>query len=205
MIGELTRVRMISDICGCLVKQYIRWGEAMCWQLVDQQSPDREVKVQQSHSVAQQWKAWSFRLVTATRKDQLRLHPYPLLLCTKFLSKQSWFLDDLQQALDAIPPSEWYVIMEDFNAQIGGSKASVNDQRESVHGSHGLRETNDAGCGLLTFLSINEVTVCNTWFPKQTIHKHTQQHPLPKRWHCTSQTIMTDSLLTAQATAPTID
>ena len=42
----------------------------------------------------------------------------------------------------------------------------------------------DAGKDLLTFLSLNEVTVCNSLLSKQDIHKQTWQHPKLKRWHC---------------------
>ena len=37
---------------------------------------------------------------------------------------------------------------------------------------------------LLSFLSINQATVCNTWFRKRDIGKQTWQHPKSKRWHC---------------------
>ena len=42
-------------------------------------------------------------------------------------------LDDLQQALDAVPPSECYVFMGDFNARVGSS-TSVDDQWAVVLG-----------------------------------------------------------------------
>ena len=134
----------------------------------------------------EQWKAWSSRLVTATlqpgRANSDRIHILSCYAPTFAASRadKNKFLDELQQALDAIPPSECYVIMGDFNARVG-SRVSVNDQWANVRG---LGEINDAGCELLTFLSINEETVCNTWFPKWTIHKHTWQHPKSKRWHC---------------------
>ena len=43
---------------------------------------------------------------------------------------------------------------------------------------------NDAGKELLNFLSLNESTVCNTWFKKKNIYKHTWQNPKSKKWHC---------------------
>ena len=89
------------------------------------------------------------------------------------------FLDDLQQALDVIPPNECYVVMGDFNARVG-SRASVDDPWAKVHGPYGLGEINDAGHELLSF----EATVCNTWFPKRAIYKSTWQHTKSKRWHC---------------------
>ena len=86
------------------------------------------------------------------------------------------FLDDLQQALDAVPPSECYVIMGDFNARVG-SRTSVDEQWAGVRGPHALEEIYEAGRELLSFLAINEASVCNTCFPKREIHKHTWQHP----------------------------
>ena len=38
-------------------------------------------------------------------------------------------------------------------------------------GPHGYGELNEAGRELLSFLSINEATVCNTWFSKSDIYK----------------------------------
>ena len=129
-------------------------------------------------------KACSSRLVTG-RTSSDRIYILSCYAPTFSVSRadKNKFLDDLQQALDAIPPSECYVIMGDFNAHVG-SRAIVDDQWANVRGPHGLGETNDAGRELLTFLSINEATVCNTWFPKRMIHKHTWQHPKSKRWHC---------------------
>ena len=49
---------------------------------------------------------------------------------------------------------------------------------------------NKAGRELLSFLSINEATVCNTWFPKRAIHKQTWQHSKSKQWHCIDYVIM---------------
>ena len=43
---------------------------------------------------------------------------------------------------------------------------------------------NDAGRELLSFLSVNELTLCNTWFMKKGIKKCTWQHLKSKAWHC---------------------
>ena len=51
-------------------------------------------------------------------------------------------------------------------------------------GPHGLGEVNDAGRELFTFLIINEVALCNTWFLKKEIHKSTWEHHKSKRRHC---------------------
>ena len=49
---------------------------------------------------------------------------------------------------------------------------------------------NDAGQELLSFLSINDASVCNMWFMKKSIHKRTRQHPKSKQWHCIDYVIM---------------
>ena len=56
--------------------------------------------------------------------------------------------------------------------------------------SHGHGVLNEARRELLSFLSNNEATVCNTWFPKRAIHKQTWQHPKSKQWHCIDYVIM---------------
>ena len=57
-----------------------------------------------------------------------------------------------------IPPSECYVIMGDFNACVG-SRTSVDEQWAGVRSPHGLKETNEAGRELLSFLAINKATI----------------------------------------------
>ena len=151
--------------------------------------------VQAWKASGKQWKAWSSRLVTATlhtgksRSDRIHiLSCYaPTFLASR--ADKEKFMDDLQQVLDAIPPSECYVTMGDFNARVG-SRLSEGDQWAGVRGPHGLGEANDAGRELLTFLATNEATVCNTWFSKKEIHKHTWQHPKTKRWHCIDFAVM---------------
>ena len=55
---------------------------------------------------------------------------------------------------------------------------------ERVRGPFGMGEVNDAGQELLSFLTLNEATICNTWFEKKMIHRQTWQHTKSKRWHC---------------------
>lgn len=70
----------------------------------------------------EQWKAWSSRLGTATVQAGKANR-----------TDKNNVLDDLQQALDAVPPSECYVFMGDFNARVGSS-TSVDDQWAVVLG-----------------------------------------------------------------------
>ena len=60
-------------------------------------------------------------------------------------------------------------MMGDFNVRVGSR--GVNDDDEWYkRGPHRYGELNVAGRELLSFLSINEATVCNTRFKKKDIH-----------------------------------
>ena len=83
-------------------------------------------------------------------------------------------MNDLQQAMDAIPPGECYVIMGDLNVHVG-SRLSEGDQWTG--------EMNDAERELLTFLATNKATLCSTWFQKVKFIS-TLQHPKTEQWHC---------------------
>ena len=64
------------------------------------------------------------------------------------------------------------------------------DEWRDTRGPHGWGQLNVAGRELLNFLSLNEATVCNTWFRRKSIYKHTWQHPKSKKWHCIDFAIM---------------
>ena len=99
------------------------------------------------------------------------------------------FYSSLQEALTAIPSQECYVLLGDFNAR-AGSRMKDDDEWWDERGPHGLGVLNEAGHELLSFLSVNGATVCNTWFKKKDIHKQTWQHPKSKQWHCIDYAIM---------------
>ena len=134
-------------------------------------------------SDGEQWKAWSPRIVSAhikwmCGKRRTHLHIISCYAPTFVVSREekNVFFDDLQQVLDEIPSDEPFVLLGDFNARVG-TRQSTDDQSRSVRGPHGLSELNDAGKELLSFLSMNEVTICNMWFKKPDIRKYTWQHP----------------------------
>ena len=93
------------------------------------------------------------------------------------------FLQKLDNIISSTPAKEKYVILGNFNASVG-SRKSVIEQWDGVRGPHGHRAVNDAGRELLSFLSLHQTTVCNTWFQKKAIHKQTWQHPQSKQWSC---------------------
>ena len=99
------------------------------------------------------------------------------------------FYDDLQQAILSIPSNDCYVILGDFNARVG-SRTDRHDRWWYERGPHGYGSLNEAGRELLSFLSVNEATVCNTSFMKKDIFKRTWQHPKSGQWHCIDHAIM---------------
>ena len=68
-----------------------------------------------------------------------------------------------------------------------------NDDLYKVPGPYRHGELNEAGKGLISFLSIDEASICNTWFQKMGIHKATWQHSGSKKWHCIDYAIMKQS------------
>ena len=64
-----------------------------------------------------------------------------------------------------------------------GSRTNEDVLCVNVRGPHELAKTNEAGKELLSYLGLNEATVCNIWFEKKDIHKSTWQHPKYKKYH----------------------
>ena len=147
-------------------------------------------------SGGEQWKSWGARIIKATLGGSNRhtscihiLSCYAPTYASSRVEKDNFF-DHLQEALDEIPPKEPYVILGDFNARVGARNHVEEDQWQGSRGPHGLGEANDAGKELLSFLSLNEATICNTWFQKAAIYKGTWQHPKSKKWHCIDYAIV---------------
>ena len=144
------------------------------------------------------WKAWSSRLITVTLLvGSRRCNCLHILSCYAPTYGSSWevkeqFFASLQQALSDIPSQECYVVLGDFNARVGSRRD--DDEWWNVRGPHGHGDLNDADKDLLSFLSTNEATICNTWFQKKAKQKATWQHPGTKQWHCIDFTIMRQSL-----------
>ena len=138
----------------------------------------------------EQWNAWGFRIVKVSlgsgKGSSSRIHILSCYAPTFAVSRDNKdrFFDDLQQALDEVPPTEPYVVLGDFNAHVGSRSSSEMDEWGDIRGPHGMGQINNAGRELLNFLSLNEAIVCNTWFKKKDIHKQTWQHPKSKKWHC---------------------
>ena len=130
-----------------------------------------------------QWKAWNSRIVSVTLsvgRNKERLHVISCYAPTFAASREmkDEFYACLQAVLLEIPQRDNFVLLGDFNARTGSR--SAGSDWGSVRGPHGYGNLNDAGRELLTFLAINEATVCNTWFQKKEIHRQTWQHPKSK-------------------------
>ena len=105
---------------------------------------------------------------------------YLVTLLQELQEKKTNLYDSVSSILDGFPATDSYVLLEDFNACVG-SREQSGDLWSNVRGSHGYGEVNDVGRELLSFLALNEVTVCNTWYMKMNIHKATWQHPRYKQ------------------------
>ncbi|XP_065196222.1 craniofacial development protein 2-like [Sycon ciliatum] len=99
------------------------------------------------------------------------------------------FLAQLEAALDAINLLDDVIVLGDFNARVVSGPQQM-EMWQGVHGSHGVGEVNEAGHSLLAFLACQQLTVCNTLFPKKRIHMYTWQHPGSQRWHCIDYVIV---------------
>ena len=89
----------------------------------------------------------------------------------------------------SVPSGERYILLGDFNARTG-PKSGKGDQWDDVRGPHGYGVVDDAGAELLSFLSLHQTAICNTWFKKKDVHKQTWQHPKSKQWSCIDNVIM---------------
>jgi len=146
------------------------------------------------------WKAWGSRLLSVKLKvakgntDSSFLHVLCCYAPTFAASREekNAFFDLLQQALATVPDRSCYVVLGDFNARVG-SREGDDDTWWHERGPHGHGVLNEAGRELLSFLSINGATVCNTWFVKKAINKQTWQHPKSKQWHCIDYAMMRKS------------
>ena len=92
-----------------------------------------------------QWKSWSSRLVTATlqlggrRAKHLHiLSCYAPTFCPSRDNKDQFF-NNLQEALDTLPSSDPYVMLGDFNANVGSMSSSDVGRCEGTARPHGVK------------------------------------------------------------------
>ena len=86
--------------------------------------------------------------------------------------KETFFVE-LRDRLLSIRERDLYVVLGDFNARVGSSPGHEEDAWRQVRGPYGGGTMNEAGEQLLSFLSMFNSRLCNTYFKKKDIHKVT--------------------------------
>ncbi|XP_065189682.1 uncharacterized protein LOC135820293 [Sycon ciliatum] len=142
------------------------------------------------------WRAVGPRLVTARLKFALRggevawvtvVSAYAPTYAAPRASKNQ-FYEQLQEVIAGVPDRDCCILLGDFNARVGSGTA--DDGWSGVRGMHGFGQLNSSGDELLSFAAINNLWICNTWFPKRDIFKRTWQHPGSLQWHCIDYILM---------------
>jgi len=86
------------------------------------------------------------------------------------------FYDDLQDVLSGIPPSDLLLMSGDLNAHVGVRDRS-SELWSDVLGCFGIKDRNQAGEDLLNFCDLNQLSLMNTWFQKDSFRYGTWTHP----------------------------
>jgi len=113
---------------------------------------------------------WSPRIICLKLKEE-KLHVvscYAPTSSTRRVDKDKFF-NDLDVMISYIQSDEKYVLIGDFNTRVRSRKV-CGEQWDKVRGPNGYGCINDAGKEPLSFLSIHQATVYNTWFQKKIIH-----------------------------------
>ena len=82
-------------------------------------------------------------------------------------------MDEVNDALLRVAPTESTVLMGDFNAHIGND----NETWKSVIGRHGVAGLNENGRYLLQLCCSNGLRIMNTFFQHRDAHKYTWYRP----------------------------
>ena len=145
----------------------------------------------------EQWEAVSSRIVSARLRLSGGKKPQHLSMVSVYAptfhspqQDKDDFYADLQRVIDLVPDSDMLVILGDWNARVGSNLDGVWD---GVLGVHGLGKMNEAGMFLLSFCSMNCLSIMNTMYEKRDIHKRSWQHPGTKKWHSIDFILMRQS------------
>ena len=82
-------------------------------------------------------------------------------------------MDEVNDALLRVAPTESIVLMGDFNAHIGMD----NETWKGVIGRHGVPEFNENGRYLLQLCCSNGLCIMNTFFQHRDVYKYTWYRP----------------------------
>ena len=91
------------------------------------------------------------------------------------------FLENLERCIHSKRESDILIIGSDTNSSLGTNNNPKNDNAMSSVGKFGLQHCNKAGIRLTTFLEINNLVACSTYFRKNTYATWT--HPRSKLPH----------------------
>ena len=107
------------------------------------------------------------------------------------MEQKEQFFSSLQAKLDGVNENDMLLLDGDFNVKVSSSVRCEEDPAwDGVRGFHGVGQMNRAGEALLPFCTLNEMQIMNTYFQNKPSHKHTQQHPGSRKWHCIDYMIM---------------
>ena len=98
-------------------------------------------------------------------------------------------MDDLQDTVDKISPSDVLILLGNFNGRVG-SRGDVDERWLGVRGKRGVGQCNEAGERFLEFCALNQFTIMNTWFEKKQHHLATWKHPATKQPHMIDYVVM---------------
>ena len=90
-------------------------------------------------------------------------------ICPNAASEYQAFVDEVNDALLRVSPSESTVLMGDFNAHI----RTDTDTWKSVMGRHEVPGLNENGRYLLQLCCSNGLRIMNTFFQHRDVHKYT--------------------------------
>ena len=83
------------------------------------------------------------------------------------------FVDEVNDALLRVSPTESTVLMGDFNAHVG----TGTDTWKGMIGKHGVTGLNENGRYLLQLCCSNGLRIMNTFFQHREVHKYTWYRP----------------------------
>ena len=89
------------------------------------------------------------------------------------------FYDDLNSVISAIPRTEKFILLGDFNARMG----TDHQTWEGVIGTEGIGKCNSNGLLLLKKCAEHEMLITYTVFRLPTRNKTSWMHPRSKHWH----------------------
>ena len=82
------------------------------------------------------------------------------------------FFSDLQATIGGIDEHDVVLVVWDFNARVGSSdRGRVDAAWDGARGFRGVGKLKEAGVELLSFCSVNELAIMNTFFEEKSIYK----------------------------------